>query len=225
MTYTVAYHNNALHNVQGADTTANGFFKADSAGAPLFVQPLADSFDSSADYPASTTTAGWAITSNYLGYGETDVWSTVNYNAVTGQGVYFLQKTGATTAVALGGVAGDTAPSVEFYFNADAGSNYCAFGGDAAQSYFVTYFSYKFTIWTNNTIAITVETDQTTRFHGKLIRLASGTFAALPAAGTFGRVAMVSDSTTAVWGATITGGGANKVMALDNGTNWTVCGA
>lgn len=225
MTYTVAYHNNALSNVEGADTAAHGFFKADSAGAPTFVLPLADDYNSSASYPASTTTAGWAITSNYLGYGETDIWSTVNREAVNGEGIYFLQKTAATTVATLGAISGDASPSVEFFFNADDGSNYCAFGGDATQAYFVAYFSYKFTIWTNNTIAVTFETDQTTRFHGEFIRLEPAAFAALPAAGTFGRVAAVSDSNTATWGATVAGGGANKVLALDNGTNWTVFGA
>jgi hypothetical protein len=32
----------------------------------------------------------------------------------------------------------------------------------------------------------------------------------------------VSDSTSTSWGATITGGGANHVLAYCDGTNWTV---
>lgn len=49
-------------------------------------------------------------------------------------------------------------------------------------------------------------------------------FAALPAASAAleGALASVSDSTTAVWGATITGSGANHVLAYCDGTNWTV---
>jgi hypothetical protein len=49
-------------------------------------------------------------------------------------------------------------------------------------------------------------------------------FAALPAcaAGTEGRFAAVTNSTTATYGATITGGGTNHVLAYCNGTNWTV---
>lgn len=49
-------------------------------------------------------------------------------------------------------------------------------------------------------------------------------FAALTAcaSGLEGAVAAVSDSSTAVWGATVTGGGANHVLAYCNGTNWTV---
>lgn len=42
------------------------------------------------------------------------------------------------------------------------------------------------------------------------------------AAALQGQTAPISDSTTAVWGATITGGGANKVMGYCNGTAWTV---
>jgi hypothetical protein len=50
------------------------------------------------------------------------------------------------------------------------------------------------------------------------------TFATLPAcaAGTEGALMPVSDSTTITWGATITGTGANHVLAYCDGTNWTV---
>ena len=48
-------------------------------------------------------------------------------------------------------------------------------------------------------------------------------FAALPAASVGkGQLRVVSDSTTATAGATITGGGANFVLAWSNGTNWVV---
>lgn len=50
-------------------------------------------------------------------------------------------------------------------------------------------------------------------------------FSALPSASTCeGATMAVSDSSTATWGATITGGGANHVLAYSNGTNWTVAG-
>jgi hypothetical protein len=57
-------------------------------------------------------------------------------------------------------------------------------------------------------------------------RLAPQTFASLPAASAAneGSLASVTDSTTAVWGATITGGGANHVLAFSNRSNWTVAG-
>lgn len=59
-----------------------------------------------------------------------------------------------------------------------------------------------------------------------LIHPSGVAFAALPAcsASYAGATVPVNNSTTAVWGATITGGGANFVMAFCNGTNWTVMG-
>lgn len=48
-------------------------------------------------------------------------------------------------------------------------------------------------------------------------------FAALPV-GSVGMVRTVTDSNTVVWGATIAAGGANKVLAFFNGSNWTVAG-
>lgn len=50
------------------------------------------------------------------------------------------------------------------------------------------------------------------------------TFATLPTcvAGLNGSMRPITDSTTAVWGATITGSGANPVLAYCDGTNWTV---
>lgn len=59
-----------------------------------------------------------------------------------------------------------------------------------------------------------------------LVKLTAGTFSSLPAcaAATEGTQAAVTDSTTIVWGATITGGGANHVLAYCDGTHWTVSG-
>jgi hypothetical protein len=57
-----------------------------------------------------------------------------------------------------------------------------------------------------------------------VITLSPGTLATLPGSPTHGMIAAVTDSTTNTWGATITGGGANKVLAFYNGTNWTVMG-
>lgn len=54
--------------------------------------------------------------------------------------------------------------------------------------------------------------------------LSATAFAALPGAPAAGTLAYVSDSNTVTWGATIAGGGANKVLAWFNGTVWTVAG-
>ncbi|HET7842358.1 MAG TPA: hypothetical protein VFM21_12160 [Terriglobia bacterium] len=52
------------------------------------------------------------------------------------------------------------------------------------------------------------------------------TFATLPTANSSleGAIAAVSDSTTNTWGATISGGGGNHVLAYCDGSNWTVMG-
>lgn len=56
------------------------------------------------------------------------------------------------------------------------------------------------------------------------VKLNAYTFATLPASPTVGTIAYVSDSNTVVWGANVAGGGANKILAWYNGTNWTVVG-
>ena len=57
--------------------------------------------------------------------------------------------------------------------------------------------------------------------------LGTNLFASLPAcsSGVEGKVAAVTNSTTATWGATISGGGSNHVLAYCDGTNWTVMGS
>lgn len=58
---------------------------------------------------------------------------------------------------------------------------------------------------------------------GDVVKLGEFAFADLPTA-TAGSLAYVNNSNTATWGATIAGGGVNKVLAFFNGTNWTVAG-
>tara|TARA_R110000868_G_scaffold284478_1_gene544950 strand:+ start:230 stop:547 length:318 start_codon:yes stop_codon:yes gene_type:complete len=50
------------------------------------------------------------------------------------------------------------------------------------------------------------------------------TYANRPASPVAGQVANFSDGSTAVWGAAVIGGGANRVAARYNGTAWTVTG-
>ena len=47
-------------------------------------------------------------------------------------------------------------------------------------------------------------------------------FASAPANPSLGQTSWFSDSTTNAWGAIIAGGGADKVLGIWNGTNWTV---
>ena len=58
----------------------------------------------------------------------------------------------------------------------------------------------------------------------KSVRGTAVAFASLPSSPVEGMLVAVTDSTTATWGATITGSGANHVLAYYNGTNWTVAG-
>lgn len=50
-------------------------------------------------------------------------------------------------------------------------------------------------------------------------------FAALPATPAEGMIATITDSNTAVWGATIAGGGSNNVLGFYNGSNWKLFAA
>lgn len=55
-----------------------------------------------------------------------------------------------------------------------------------------------------------------------VFKLTPRAFADLPATPTEGMMAWVNDSNTATWGATVAAGGANKVLVVYNGTDWTV---
>lgn len=49
--------------------------------------------------------------------------------------------------------------------------------------------------------------------------------AALPSAAAHqGALALVTDSNTVAWGATVVGSGTSPILAWSNGTNWTVVG-
>ena len=63
-----------------------------------------------------------------------------------------------------------------------------------------------------------------TLFNDKTIGVTAGfTVANLPAAGTVGRIARVTDGAAGlIWGATVTGGGSTAYMVWDSGANWVV---
>jgi hypothetical protein len=69
-----------------------------------------------------------------------------------------------------------------------------------------------------------VEVNNGTAGQSGVLLLRGRTFANLPASPVAGMMATVTDSTTTTWGATITGTGANTVLAFYNGSNWTVAG-
>lgn len=55
-----------------------------------------------------------------------------------------------------------------------------------------------------------------------VLRTGAVAFASVPGTAVEGMMVAITDSSTATWGATITGGGANHVLGYYNGTNWTV---
>lgn len=67
-----------------------------------------------------------------------------------------------------------------------------------------------------------VHTYTDNNFSAKSLRGSAVAFASRPATPIEGMMLAFTDSTTNVWGATITGGGANHVLGYYNGTNWTV---
>lgn len=67
-----------------------------------------------------------------------------------------------------------------------------------------------------------VEVNNGTAGQAGVLLLRGQTFASLPASPIAGMHATVTDASTATWGATITGGGANVVHAFYNGSSWVV---
>jgi len=71
------------------------------------------------------------------------------------------------------------------------------------------------------TTAVTIDTSQNTVLAGT-IRMAAYTVATLPAAGTAGRRAYVTNALTPVSLSAVVGGGTVTVPVFDNGSTWIV---
>lgn len=71
------------------------------------------------------------------------------------------------------------------------------------------------------TTAITVDASQNSAFTGT-VKMATYTVATLPAAGTVGRRALVTNALAPTFLASVVGGGAITVPVYDNGTAWIV---
>lgn len=71
------------------------------------------------------------------------------------------------------------------------------------------------------TTAVTIDSSQNTVLAGT-IRMAAYTVATLPAAGTAGRRAYVTNALTPVSLSAVVGGGAITVPVFDNGSTWIV---
>lgn len=64
----------------------------------------------------------------------------------------------------------------------------------------------------------------TATIKAKTHQATAGAFSTCNASPVEGMLCAITDSSTATWGATITGGGANHVIGYYNGTNWKVIG-
>ena len=60
---------------------------------------------------------------------------------------------------------------------------------------------------------------------GKVVSIASYTFANLPASPGIGQLAVCTNANANTWGTAITGAGADTVLVWYNGAAWTVIGA
>ncbi len=102
--------------------------------------------------PASTATAGWAITSNYLGAGETNYWNTVNSTGGADQGFGWFQKTGASSEIQYAALYGDgTFTQFDFY----AGVVGATFGAqDGIDGFIGTLNAYPFDFYINNVLTV-----------------------------------------------------------------------
>lgn len=94
-------------------------------------------------------------------------------------------------------------------------------GGTVAINAADTASNFIVTLPAANTTVVATDVAQTlTSKTLTLPTLTAYTVATLPAAGTIGRLALVTDALTPTFLTTLVGGGLIKVMALDNGTNW-----
>ena len=125
----------------------------------------------------------------------------------------------SSTAAFLGGSTGSFLPFVTFtnIFNgsSEAGGAPPTLTGIAPSMVVDIAGGY------NSLYKNTIATDQL-GLHANLIQAYPSTFAVLPNCNLEGWLAEVTDSSTATPGATITGGGSNKVLARCDGSNWSV---
>jgi hypothetical protein len=145
----------------GTDQPANTVYAGPASGAdapPAFralvsddlpspyTNAIVDTYDAEAAMPASQTPAGFAITSNYDGFGEVDFWSLVNVAGA--QGFSFKQKLSNTTYRELAYLYGGSA-FAEIDFNVNGNFTFF-FGADATAGYFGTYSSIPLDFYANN---------------------------------------------------------------------------
>ncbi len=172
--------------------------------------------------PATTTTTGIAFSSEpstvaaaftlttYVHYSSTTI-GIGAASAVTNQ--YAWLSGPLTTAANNFGVAIGGASTATLWINQDADNTTAPYGAFWGASRDTNLY---------RSAAGVLKSDSS--IVAKSVRGVAGTFASVPASPVEGMLVAVTDSNTAVWGATIAGSGGNHVLAYYNGTNWTVAG-
>ena len=114
---------------------------------------VASSTNGSGVYPASTTTAGWAISGNFAGLGEVDFWNTINGET---SGFNFYQKTGASSATLIANLWNDgTYSELDFY---TGGTLRGYVGGDVAQVFWGSATNIPARVYVNNLLTASFPT-------------------------------------------------------------------
>ena len=112
---------------------------------------VASSTNGSGVYPTSTTTAGWAVTSNFGGVGEVDFWNTIDGEI---DGFRFYQKTGASSAERVASLYHSSGYSeLDFY---SGGSVKASYGGSTTEGLAGTFANIPFNLYANsvNTVSL-----------------------------------------------------------------------
>lgn len=160
------------------------------------LQKLFMGVSSEADVLASVETAGTILTNNFKGY---------------------RVKDSAGSPITIASLASDNTAILGTY-NSTTSNGHVIFYVKGAEVGRVTPT-------TNNWSLGTAIDDGASKLQvAGLIRTTAVAFASLTtcSGGIEGATRAVTDSSTAVWGATITGSGGNHVLAYCNGSNWTV---
>lgn len=130
----------------GLGAATNGAYTV--ASITLTSGQLRSTYDGNAVIPASSTTAGFAITSNYGGFGEVDFWCLVNNEDVNNEGFAFYQKTGASTTKQIGAL-NSTSTTVSLDVYAASGAQ-AELGGDATTAFTGAVTNHDFFLYANN---------------------------------------------------------------------------
>jgi hypothetical protein len=193
------------------------------------------------DYAVSTGNGRWTFTStngflfnvggnNKFDFNQSNggIW-TFNVPVQMGQDVAFLfNQHGPTYWATIRGIDDGTSTALEFgrvTIPTNTPTGFIWISSERENLSFGGFNSPSFPALINSGTTLQCmlsDNSAVTDFQAKTVMLAALTVATLPAAGTAGRKAFVTDATSTTFGAAPTGGGTNKVPVFDNGTSWLI---